>query len=399
MASIFKGIRVIDLTNNMAGPLCTQMLATYGAEVLKIERPVAGDDTRAVAPIIEGQSLNYIWANLGKKSVTLDLKDIRAQDALHKLARTADVFVESYRPGTLKKYNLDYERIREINPNIVYCSISMGGQTGVYSRRPGFDIIAQAMSGLMDMTGESDGPPTKFGTVVGDYVGGINAFAGVTAALLYRERGGTGQYIDISLLDGLIGINTHIDQAATLGTKPTRLGNHHNTVAPSGVCSGNHGESCIIAAYTAGMWKRLCAAMERPDMEADPRFQSNAARTEHLAELVENIEEWLKKFDHIDEAVEILSNNEVAVGKICSVYEVANNPVHWESGILTEVETTLKKHPKVRVRGPWLRFSKTPGVLTRASDLGEYNQEILTQCGMTPEEIEQCQKEWACKFK
>ena len=211
MANIFDGLKVIDITNNLAGPLCAQMLGDYGAEVYKIERPGAGDDSRGIAPKIEGQSLFYMYACRSKKSVTLALDDPRAQECIYKMAKDCDVFIESYPPGRMKKFNLDYETISKINPKIIYCSVSVAGQVGPHSKVPGFDLIAQAMSGLMDITGEKDGGPTKSGTVIGDYIGGLNAFGSVVSALFHRERTGEGQYCDVSLLDGLIGVNTLVD--------------------------------------------------------------------------------------------------------------------------------------------------------------------------------------------
>lgn len=401
MASIFEGIKVVDLTNNLAGPLCTQMLADYGAEVYKVERPVAGDDTRSIAPRIEGQALFYFWANRGKKSITLALDDPRAQKVLYEMVKTADIFIESYKPGMMKRFHLEYERLAELNPRLIYCSVSVAGQKGAHSNMPGFDIIAQGMSGLMDMTGEVDGPPTKCGTVLGDYVGTLNAFGAISAALFHRARTGEGQYIDISLLDGLVAINTCLDQAATLGTHPTRTGRHHNTLAPYGIYQNASGESCIIAAYTAKMWPNLCRLMNRPDMIEDPRFATNVARLEHLEEMVPIIEHWLSEQPGIDDAVDQMAKVGIATCKIYNTSQVAADPDYWERGVLTEIPLppSFHEHTHIRARGPWLHFSKTPGKVRRASDLGEYNHEVLSQYGMTEEEIDQCQAEWASRFQ
>ena len=401
MASIFEGIKVIDLTNNLAGPLCTQMLADYGAEVYKVERPGAGDDTRSIAPRIEGQALFYFWANRGKKSITLALDDPRAQEVLYEMTKTADIFIESYKPGMMKRFHLEYERLAQINPKLIYCSVSVAGQTGAHSDMPGFDIIAQGMSGLMDMTGEVDGPPTKCGTVLGDYVGTLNAFGAISAALFHRERTGEGQYIDISLLDGLVAINTCLDQAATLGTHPTRTGGHHNTICPYGIFRNHAGESCIIAAYTAKMWPNLCRLMGRPELTDDPKFATNVARLEHLEELVGIIEDWLDAQPSIDAAVERMAEVGIATCKIYDTSQVAADPDYWERGILTEIPLppSFHEHTHIRARGAWLHFSKTPAVIRRASDLGEYNQEVLSQYGMTPEEIDRYEAEWAGRFQ
>ena len=400
MANIFDGIKVIDITNNLAGPLCAQMLGDYGAEIYKIERPGAGDDSRGVAPKIEGQSLFYMYASRSKKSVTLALDDPRAQECIYKMVKDCDVFVESYKPGMMKKFNLDYETISKINPNIIYCSVSVAGQVGPYSKVPGFDIIAQALSGMMDITGEKDGGPTKSGTVIGDYIGGLNAFASVVSALFYRQRTGEGQYCDVSLLDGLIGVNTLIDQAVTLQTHPTRSGGHHGTIAPYGVYYGNNGESCIVAAYTGKMWPSLCNLIGHPELIDDPKFNSNAARCANLNELIDYIETWLKSFDKIDDAVAAMSEKGIATCKIRSTYEVANDPVFRDLGLIIDSPTppSIKERDHVTTRGSWLRFSKCQPDYKRPCDLGEYNNEVLGKY-MTQEEIDSCMADWSGKFK
>ena len=400
MANIFEGIKVIDITNNLAGPLCAQMLGDYGAEIYKIERPGAGDDARGVAPKIEGQSLFYMYASRSKISVTLALDDERAQECIYKMVKECDVFIESYKPGMMKKFHLDYETISKINPNIIYCSVSVAGQVGPYSKVPGFDIIAQAMSGMMDITGEKDGGPTKSGTVIGDYIGGLNAFASVVSALFYREKTGEGQYCDVSLLDGLIGVNTLIDQAITLQTHPTRSGGHHGTIAPYGIYYGNNGESCIVAAYTGKMWPSLCNLIGHPELIDDPKFNSNAARCENLQELIVYIETWLKSFDKIDDAVAAMTEKGIATCKIRSTHEVANDPVFKELGLIIDIPTppSIKERDHVTTRGSWLRFSKCKPEYKRPCDLGEYNNEVLGKY-MTQEEIDQCMKDWSGKFK
>ena len=400
MANIFDGIKVIDITNNLAGPLCAQMLGDYGAEVIKIERPGAGDDSRGVAPKVEGQSLFYMFASRSKKSVTLALDDPRAQECIYKMVKDADVFIESYPPGRMKKFHLDYDIIAKINPNIVYCSVSVAGQVGPHSKVPGFDLIAQAMSGLMDITGEKNGPPTKSGTVIGDYIGGLNAFCSVAAALFHRQRTGEGQYCDVSLLDGLIAVNTLVDQAATLHTHPTRSGGHHGTIAPYGVYRGNNGESCIIAAYTGKMWPALCKLIGQPELADDPRFDSNVTRCANLPALIEILESWLKTFDKIDDAVAKMAEAGIATCKICTTTDVVEDPAYREVGLLIDIPTppSVKERDHVTTRGSWLRFSKCKPEYKRPCDLGEYNDEILGQY-MSKEEIDQCMKDWAGKFK
>lgn len=400
MSNIFTGLKVIDFTSNLAGPLCTQILGDYGAEVWKIERPGAGDDSRGVAPKIDGQSLFYMFASRSKKSVTLALDDPRAQKVIYEMVKEADVFIESYPPGRMKKFNLDYETISKINPSIIYCSVSVAGQVGPHSKVPGFDIIAQAMSGMMDITGEKDGGPTKNGTVIGDYIGGLNAAISVISALYKRKENGQGCYIDVSLVDGLIAVNTLCDQAATLHTHPTRSGSHHGTIAPYGVYFGNNGESCIVAAYTGKMWPKLCQLIGHPELEEDERFNSNAARCANLPELVEIIESWLKTFDKIDDAVAAMKAEGIATCKICSTTDVVNDQSYYDNGLFIEIPPmpACKTMDKVITRGSWLRFSNYKPEYKRPCDLGEYNYEVLGKY-MTREEIDQCMQDWAGKFK
>lgn len=393
---IFAGLRVLDFSNNIAGPCCSALLGDLGAEVIKIERPVTGDDIRSISPRVEGQSLQYIWANRGKKSVVLDMKDEEAQAIVMKMIAEADVIVESFKPGTMGHFGMDYASVEKVNPRIIYCSISACGQTGAYSSKPGFDIIAQGMSGLMDLTGDADGAPVKYGVTIGDYVGSLNAFGAIAAALYYREKTGEGQFIDISLMNGLIYCNTPAENAATLEAHPTRSGRHHGTMAPYGIYCGKNGQSVVIAAYTASMWSRFCKAMDKPELADDPRFNTVPLRVKNLKELVATVEEWLGKFDDINDAIKKMEANNVACCKIRSTYEVTHDKNLWDNGTFVEIPTqpSFKELKVVKARGPVARFSKTPMVVKRASDLGEYNDEILTQYGWSKEKVAEMETKW-----
>lgn len=398
---VFEGITVIDFTNNVAGPCCTAMLADMGAEVIKIERPVAGDDSRGNVPRLEGKSLNFNWYNRGKKSIELSMKDPEAQEILLKMIAEADVVVESFKPGQMKKFGLDYEAAAKVNPQIIYCSVSACGQTGAYAWRPGFDVIAQGMSGFMDMQGDPNGDPVKSGVTVGDYVGAFNAYGGIVTALYHRKITGEGQFIDISLLDGLVSIMTPIEGAATLDLKPTRAGRHHNTLAPYGIYRSAKGESVIIAAFSASQWSKLCSAMGRPELLDDERFSTIGLRAANIGALEEIIQAWLSSFETVDQATEILDQAGVACCKIKSVNEVAHDPVLWARGSLTEIELppSYKEHRTYKARGPWIRYSKTPAEMLRAADLGEHNYEILEQYGWSREKIDEKEAEWSSMFK
>ena len=399
--AVFEGIRVLDFSNNVAGPCCASLLADMGAEVIKIERPGAGDDSRGIMPRVEGQSLTFIWTNRGKKSVELDLHDPEAVELIKRMIMDADIIVESFKPGQMKKFGLDYETVHAMKPSLVYCSISACGQTGAYASKPGFDIIAQGMSGLMDLAGDPDGDPVKQGVTIGDYVGSLNAYGAIVTALYHSRATGKGQLVDISLLDGLVYCNTPLDNAATNGAHPTRSGPHHGTMAPYGVYNGKNGQSVIVAAYTAAMWKRLCTAMERPDLETDERFSSNIGRTQNLKELVAVIEDWLKGFDDVQEAVDRMEAQNVASCKIRSTYEVANDPALWERGAIAELPTgpSFTQVRSVRTRGAVARYSETPIQLKRAPDLGEDNYDILGKYGWDKAKVDAMEKKWSEKRK
>ncbi len=401
MEKVFEGIRVIDFTNNVAGPCATAMLADMGAEVIKVERPVAGDDSRGIAPRLEGQSLQFNWFNRGKKSVELSLKSPEAQELLLRMIADADVVVESFKPGQMKKFGLDYESVVKVNPQIIYCSVSACGQTGGYASKPGFDVIAQGMSGFMDMQGDPDGAPVKCGTTIGDYIGVLDAYAGIVTALYYRKLTGEGQFIDISLLDGLISVMSPFENAATLGAHPTRSGRHHGTMAPYGIYRGKNGQSVIIAAFTANQWVKLCASMDMPALAKDERFASNVLRTKNIKELEAVIEGWLGQFDNIEDAIAVMEKNGVACCKIKSLYEVAHDEVLWERGTFVKLPLppSYKEHREINARGPWIRYSKTPAQMLRAHDLGEDNYEILGKYGWDKAKVDSMEEEWASGFK
>lgn len=401
MKKVFEGVRVIDFTNNVAGPCATAMLADMGAEIIKIERPVAGDDSRGIAPRLEGQSLQFNWFNRGKKSVELSLKDPEAQALILKMIADADVVVESFKPGQMKKFGLDYDSVVKVNPQIIYCSVSACGQTGAYATRPGFDVIAQGMSGFMDMQGEADGDPVKSGTAIGDYVGVLNAYSGIVTALYYKKLTGEGQFIDISLLDGLVSVMSPLENAATFDAHPTRSGRHHGTMAPYGIYRGKNNQSVIIAAFSANQWTKLCAAIGKPELAEDERFCSNVARTENIKELEAVLEGWLKSFDNIDDAIAVLDKGGVACCKIRSLNEVGKDPVLWERGTLTELPLppSYKEHRTIKARGPWIKYSKTPAEMLRAPDLGESNYDILGKYGWDKEKVDAMEAMWSTGFK
>lgn len=394
--TVFSGITVLDFSSNLAGPGAASMLADLGANVIKIERPITGDDTRAIFPLLDGLSIQYMWLNRGKKSVVLSLKDPEAQAMIYKMVETADVLIESYRPGQMKKFGLDYDSVLKYNEKIIYCSVSACGQEGVYAKEPGFDLIAQGMSGLIDMAGEVDGPPTKMGTTVGDYIGTFNAFGAICAALYHRQMTGEGQYIDISLLAGLVACNTSVDIAATFDTHPTRIGPHDFTVVPYGIFNGNNGESAVIVACTHKLWPKMCQLLNRPDWIEDPDFKDATKRVAHRQEIIDEIEAYLKTFENIDAAVAVMKAAGIPCTKIKSTYEVANDQALWDTGYLAEIPTPPSLNGKTfKARGPWIKMSKTPFSYHASPDLGQHNHEVLEEYGWSREKIDELEAKWA----
>lgn len=392
MNKIFEGVRVLDFTNNIAGPTCTAMMSDFGAEVIKIERPKYGDDNRAFIPFVEGKSVNAMYHNRGKKSVVLDMKNPKAIELLKEMVKEVDVVVESFRPGIMARFGLDYENLKKINPKIIMCSISAFGQTGPYSQLPGYDLIAQALSGFMDLTGEADGPPMKVGPSMADYGTGHNAFGAISAALFYRERSGKGQYIDVSLLECLVASNDYCE-AAFLGMDAYRNGNHHGLVAPYGAFIGNNG-SIIVGALNQKLWGKLCRLIERPDMAEDPRFDTVFKRVKALDEVIDAIETWLRKFDNVVEPARLIMEQGIPCAKVNTTYDLQKDPQLLHRGMITELKTPELSMGKVTARGVHLKFSETPGELGIAPKLGEHTHEILSQLlGLSEEELKKLEEE------
>ena len=396
MSTVFEGIKVLDFSSTAAGPLAAAVLADMGAEVIKIERPGVGDDIRGYSPRIDGQSQLYMWYNRGKKSVTIDLHDPEGQEVIKKMIPDIDVVIESFRPGTMKKFGLDYETLKALNPALVYCSVSGYGQTGPYAKKPGYDLLAQAMSGVMDMTGEPDGMPTKSGFTIGDYVGGINSYGAIVTALYHAKNCGKGQLIDIALVEGLTFMNSFLDIVGCFDKDPHRLGRHQNSLAPFGLFMGKNGQSAVICAPSDKLWKILCEVMEKPEGLTDPRINTTVARVENLPVTVRFIEEWLKGFEDIDDAVRMMDAKGIPCCKVKSSREVTKDPQFIARNGLIDLPTpkSMTNRPTIRVRGPWIKYSETPMIMKAAPDLGENNYEILSRYGMTEEEIDQLMKKW-----
>jgi CoA:oxalate CoA-transferase len=277
----FSGLLVVDLTRVLAGPFCTMLLTELGARVIKVENPQGGDDSRGFEPFFQGQSAYFASLNRGKESIALDLKDAADRAVFLKLVGRADVLAENFRPGTLERLGLGYEALRAVNPRLVYAAVSGFGQTGPWGEKPPYDLIVQALGGMMSVTGQPGGPPTKAGTSVGDITGGLFLLAGIAAALYHREKTGTGRLVDVAMFDGQLAIlESAIMRYAATGQVPGPLGNRHPSITPFEAYAAAD-RPLVIAAGNDALFGRLCTALGRAELSVDPRYVSNSARTRH----------------------------------------------------------------------------------------------------------------------
>lgn len=388
-----SGIRVLDMSRILAGPTATQALADLGAEVIKIERPGAGDDTRAWGPPFlrdrDGretrESAYYLSANRGKKSVAVNLADPRGQALIRQMAAGADILVENFKTGDLKRYGLDWDSLKAANPRLVYCSITGFGQTGPNAHRAGYDFLAQGEGGIMSLTGEADGRPLKVGVGIADVMCGMYALTGMLAALQARHLTGRGQFIDVCLLDTQMAwlINQGVGYL-TDGVVPPRRGNEHPTIVPYGTFPAADG-AFIIACGNDAQFRRLCAEAGAPDLADDPRFAQNRGRVENRAALVPLLNDLTKARAAADwlAALERLG---VPAGPVHDLKAAFDSP----QVAARDMRISLP-HPlagEVALIGNPLKFSDTPVVYQGAPPLvGQHTAEVLGGMGLGPDEI------------
>ncbi|MFD4838062.1 CaiB/BaiF CoA transferase family protein [Achromobacter sp. NPDC058515] len=393
------GIRVLDLTRVLAGPWCTQNLADLGAEVIKIERPGAGDDTRAWGPPYlkdeaghdSTEAAYYLSANRNKMSVALDIASPRGAELVRELALQSDILVENFKVGGLSKYGLDYESLKEINPRLIYCSITGFGQTGPYASRPGYDFMIQGMGGLMSITGERDdlpgGGPQKAGVAVADLMTGMYSTVGILAALLERAQSGLGQHIDMALLDCQVAMlaNQNLN-FMTSGVAPLRAGNAHQNLVPYQVFAASDGH-LIVAVGNDSQFRNYCGAIGLPELSADPRFSTNPQRVKNREELVPLLAERMATGarDHWLAALEAVG---VPAGPINTLDQVYEDPQVLARGMKRELP-----HPAagtVPMAASPLKFSGSPVEYRRPPPmLGEHTEQVLSEkLGLSAEEIQ-----------
>ena len=369
-------IKVLDLTRVLAGPYATMVLADLGAEIIKIEQPEKGDDSRAYGPYKNGESAYFMSLNRNKESITLNLKTPEGKEILKELVKKVDVLVENFRPGTMEKLGLGYEVLKEINPRLIYASSTGYGQTGPYSQRPAYDAVVQAMGGIMSITGQADGVPTRVGTSIGDIAAGLFCAIGILAALQERARSGLGQMVDVAMLDCQVAIlENAISRYEFTGEIPRPIGNRHPSIVPFETFN-TLSDPIMVAAGNDRLWATLCELMEL-DIACDPRYATNPQRNEHYAELrpilaekfmTKTAEEWQPMFDKAG----------IPSGPINTVDKVVKNEQVVAREMILEVE-----HPvagTTRVPGIPIKLSRTPGEIRMAAPvLGADTEKLLNQ--------------------
>ena len=385
MAAALDKIKVVDLTRTLAGPFCTMLMGDMGAEVIKVEEPTGGDETRKWTPFVNGESTQFLTFNRNKRSLSVNLKEREGLKIVQDLAADADVMIESFRAGTLDRLGLGYEAIKKTNPGVVYCSISGYGRTGPMADMPGYDLLIQAYSGLMSLTGDPEGSPLRIGFSLVDLFTGMMAYGTILTALRQRDQTGKGQWVESALLDGQVAaLSYHATGFMGTGVEPKRMGSGHPSLVPYQSFSASDGQF-IIGCANQGLWERMCRAIGQDEMLDDPRYTTNTDRVEHRAECVGELSALFaqKTTAHW---VDLIVEAGVPCGPINTVADVVSNPQVLARNMIAEVDHP--NIPNLKFPGSPLKLTDSPATIRRVPPmLGQHNEEILEEAGYSPEKI------------
>ncbi|MBI9104579.1 MAG: CoA transferase [Spirochaetales bacterium] len=395
MKKALEGIKIVDLSHVLAAPFCTMILADMGADVVKVEPPI-GDDSRMFGPFIteedgkEKQSGYFISINRNKRSICVDLKKEEGKEILREMIKDADVVVENYRPTTMRKLGFSYDELKKINPGVIYCSICGFGQDALpeYAQRPAYDMIAQAFSGIMSITGPVGGPPVRIGSSVGDIVAGHQGAIGILAALNYKRTTGEGQHVDISMADGLFYILENAIVRYTIdGDVPQPLGSAHPAITPFQGFESKDNSWIIVAAGNDALWEKFCNAIDREDLKDHELYKTNPLRTKNKPSLIPILEVEMKK-KTTDEWIKLLDESGVPNSSLNTIDKAVADPNLKYRNMVVEVDQP--KVGKITMAGSPFHLSETPGnVRTPAPLLGQHTAAFLeSELGYSKEKIE-----------